>query len=79
MSSRTAAARLENLIEEASALEQLGKPIQEDDEDSALRAAAELERRYRIEGELRQQCERAPARQFCLVHQCRHDHVLHFR
>jgi hypothetical protein len=47
MSTRTVAGKIEGLIEEASALEELGKPIQATDEATGTEAATELDRRYR--------------------------------
>lgn len=47
MSTRTAAGRLEALIEEASSLELLGRTIQGEDEATAAKAAADLDSKYR--------------------------------
>ena len=47
MSTRTVAGKIEGLIEEASALEELGKPVQATDEATGTEAATELDRRYR--------------------------------
>ena len=47
MSTRTVAGKLEALVEQASELEDLGSKIQIDDEVSALKTAAQLDRSYR--------------------------------
>lgn len=48
MSTRTVAGKLEALVEQIAELEDLGGKIQVDDEASALKAAVQLDRSYRI-------------------------------